>query len=35
MAYQIDGAAVSDSAYVYFSYKNYKPLKLSFSSLNE
>ena len=31
MAYIIDGAAVADSPYVYYSYKNYLPIKKLFS----
>ncbi|CAD8097357.1 unnamed protein product [Paramecium sonneborni] len=35
MAYIIDGAAVPDSPYVYFQYRNYIPIKEKFSNLNE
>ncbi|CAD8095367.1 unnamed protein product [Paramecium sonneborni] len=35
MAYIIDGAAVADSPYVYFQYRNYLPIKEKFSNLNE
>ncbi|CAD8179593.1 unnamed protein product [Paramecium pentaurelia] len=35
MAYILDGAAVADSPYVYYQYRNYLPIKEKFSNLNE
>ncbi|CAD8095427.1 unnamed protein product [Paramecium sonneborni] len=35
MRYQIEGTIVSDSPYVYYSYKNYLSMKQEFSLLNE
>lgn len=35
MRYAIEGSIVSDSPYVYFSYRNYITLKDQFTSLNE
>jgi len=34
MAYQMDGGPITDSPYVYFPYRNYLPLKETFSNLN-
>lgn len=35
MAYVFDGAAVADSPYVFYAYRNYKQLKDIFVTLNE
>lgn len=35
MVYLIEGAAVIDSPYIFFSYKNYNVLKTTFSKINQ